>query len=43
MSPLFPALGNELLQSKAEHVIYWTTPLLSHLDQRTKQNDEEVL
>ena len=40
---LFPALGNELLQPKVEQKIYWTTPTLSHLDMRTRQNDEEII
>ena len=40
---LFPALGNELLQPKVEQKIYWTTPTLSHLDLRIRQNDEEII
>ena len=40
---IFPALGNDLLQSKVEHKISWTTSTLSHLDPRTRQNDEEIM
>ena len=40
---LFPVLGNELLQPKVEQKISWTTPTLSHLDPRTRQNDEEIM
>ena len=40
---LFPALDNDLLQPKVEHKIFWTTPTLSHLDPRTRQNDEEIM
>ena len=40
---LFSALGNKLLQYKVEHKISWTTPTLSHLDPRTRQNDEEIM
>ena len=40
---LFPTLGNGLLQHKVEQKIYWTTPTLSHLDLRTRQNDEEIM
>ena len=40
---LFPALGNGLLQPKVEQKISWTTPTLSHLDLRTRQNDEEII
>jgi len=40
---LFPALGNEISQPKADRQISWTTPTLSHFDPRTRQNEEEVL
>ena len=40
---LFSALDNGLLQSKVKHKISWTTPTLSHLDPRTRQNDEEIM
>ena len=40
---LFSALGNGLLQPKVEQKISWTTPTLSHLDLRTRQNDEEII
>ena len=39
---LFPALGNGLLQPKVEQKS-WTTPTLSQLDPRTRQNDEEIM
>ena len=40
---LFPVVGNGLLQPKVEHKISWTTSTLSHLDMRTRQNDEEII
>ena len=40
---LFLALGNRLLRPKVEQKILRTTPTLSHLDPRTRQNDEEIM